>query len=61
MYQVLPLLREAMWAKFDETIEVTVSTSLDPRKPNQSVKGIAPLPHGNGKEIRVAVFADGVG
>ena len=48
-----------MWAKFDETIEVAVNTSLDPRKPNQSVKGIAPLPHGNGKSIRIAVFAEG--
>lgn len=59
IFDALPKLREAMWAKFDETIEMAVVTSLDPRKPNQSVKGIAQLPHGNGKSVRVAVFAEG--
>ena len=59
VHHVMPKIREAMWAKFDETIEVVAITSLDPRKPNQSVKGIAQLPHGTGKAVRVAVFAEG--
>ena len=50
-------LRSAAWAKFDETVELAVSLNLDPRKPNQSVKGVARLPHGVGKVVRVAVFA----
>lgn len=50
-------LREASWAKFDETVELAVSLNLDPRKPNQSIKGVARLPHGVGKVVRVAVFA----
>jgi ribosomal protein L1 len=36
-------MREAAWAKFDETVEVAVNLGVDPRKPNQSVKVIAPL------------------
>merc|ERR1719240_926579 len=35
VHHVMPKIREAMWARFDETIEVIVNTSLDPRKPNQ--------------------------
>lgn len=59
IHDVIPKLKSALWAKFDESIEICVGTSLDPRKPNQSVKGVAFLPHGNGKKIRVAVFASG--
>jgi hypothetical protein len=36
-------MREAAWAKFDETVEVAVNLGVDPRKPNQSVKVIAPV------------------
>mmetsp|Transcript_1988 Transcript_1988/g.2105 ORF Transcript_1988/g.2105 Transcript_1988/m.2105 type:complete len:295 (-) Transcript_1988:26-910(-) len=52
-------LREQAWAKFDETVEIAVNLGVDPRKPNQSVKGVARLPHGTGKIIRVCVFANG--
>ena len=52
-------LRELAWAKFDETVELSVNLNLDPRKPSQSVKGVARLPHGAGKVVRVAVFASG--
>jgi large subunit ribosomal protein L1 len=44
-------------AKFDETIDVTVNTSLDPRKPGQTLRSVAQLPHGIGKAARIAVFA----
>ena len=59
IHDIIPKLKSALWAKFDETIEIQVGTSLDPRKPNQSIKGVAILPHGNGKKVRVAVFATG--
>ena len=52
-------LKSMCWAKFDETIEVAVNLGVDPRKPNQSIKGIATLPHGTGKTIRIGVFAMG--
>eukprot|EP00591_Stephanopyxis_turris_P007577 CAMPEP_0195514154 /NCGR_PEP_ID=MMETSP0794_2-20130614/5622_1 /TAXON_ID=515487 /ORGANISM="Stephanopyxis turris, Strain CCMP 815" /LENGTH=336 /DNA_ID=CAMNT_0040642331 /DNA_START=210 /DNA_END=1220 /DNA_ORIENTATION=- len=40
----------------EETVEIVVQTGLDPRKPNQTLRGSVPLPHGIGKKIRVAVF-----
>lgn len=46
-------------AKFDETVEMVVRLGIDPRKADQAVRGSVGLPHGLGKEIRVAVFAKG--
>lgn len=46
-------------AKRNETFEVIVNLNIDPRKQNQVVKGVATLPSGLGKPIRVAVFAVG--
>ncbi|GAB9474243.1 Ribosomal protein l1 [Globisporangium polare] len=46
--------------KFDETIDIAVQLGVDPRKPNQSVRGVVSLPNGTGKTVRVAVFARGV-
>ncbi len=53
------LIKQNATAKFDETIELHVRTALDPRHADQQVRGTAMLPHGLGKEIRVAVFAEG--
>jgi large subunit ribosomal protein L1 len=44
---------------YDETVKLVLHTALDPRKSNQQLRGIAQLPHGTGKEVRVAVFAEG--
>lgn len=44
---------------FDETIDIAVQLGVDPRKPNQSVRGVVSLPNGTGKEVRIAVFARG--
>mmetsp|Transcript_8988 Transcript_8988/g.9034 ORF Transcript_8988/g.9034 Transcript_8988/m.9034 type:complete len:277 (+) Transcript_8988:100-930(+) len=52
-------VKELVWAKFDETVEIAVNLNVDPRKPNMSIKGVASLPHGTGKKIRVAVFTQG--
>lgn len=51
------LTTELASAKFDETVEVAVALGVDPRKADQNVRGSIALPHGLGKEVRVAVFA----
>ena len=43
--------------KFDETIEVSMNLGIDPRHADQMVRGVVSLPHGNGKQMKVAVFA----
>ncbi|KAL4161914.1 hypothetical protein PRNP1_002464 [Phytophthora ramorum] len=45
--------------KFDETIDLAIQLGVDPRKPNQSVRGVVSLPNGTGKQVRIAVFARG--
>jgi large subunit ribosomal protein L1 len=46
-------------AKFDETIEIALNLSIDPRKAEQNLRGTVMLPNGSGKALRVAVFAKG--
>ena len=46
-------------AKFDETVEIAMNLNLDPRKPDQNLRGTVMLPHGTGKTVRVGVFARG--
>ena len=46
-------------AKFDETVEVAVRLGVDPRKADQMVRGTVALPAGTGKDVRIAVFAQG--
>lgn len=46
-------------AKFVESIDVAVNLGVDPRKSDQVVRGSSVLPHGTGKTVRVAVFAQG--
>lgn len=57
IHQAIDHVKSSAWAKFDETIEISLNTGLDPRKPNQSVKGVAKLPAGTGKKIRICVIA----
>lgn len=56
-HQAVDVIKSSTWAKFDETVEISINTGLDPRKPNQSVKGVAKLPSGSGKKIRICVIA----
>ena len=51
------LFVESKRDKFDETIEVSMNLSVDPRHADQMVRGVVSLPHGNGKKMKVAVFA----
>ena len=51
------IIKEAAKAKFDETIEISVSIGVDPRHADQMVRGSVAMPNGTGKTMRVAVFA----
>ena len=55
----IALVRETATAKFDETIEMHILTGLDPRHAEQQIRGSTVLPHGLGKEMRIAVFTEG--
>lgn len=49
-------VKQSAAAKFDESIEVHVRLAIDPKKSDQQVRGVAELPHGTGKKLKVAVF-----
>ena len=51
------MLKDRAKAKFDETVEIAMNLNVDPRYADQNVRGMCALPHGNGKTVRVAVFA----
>ena len=57
--EALGLVKELASAKFVESIDVAVNLGVDPRKSDQVVRGSTVLPNGNGKTVRVAVFAQG--
>ncbi len=57
--EAVALAKEASYAKFDETVELHLRMGLDPRHADQQVRGVALLPHGLGKQVRVLVFAQG--
>ena len=57
--EALALVKQTAMAKFDETVEVAIRLGVDARKGDQMVRGMALLPHGTGKSLRVVVFAKG--
>lgn len=57
--QALALVKETATAKFDESIDIAVQLGVDPKKSDQLVRGSVVLPAGTGKNVRVAVFAQG--
>ena len=57
--EALNLLNEFACPKFKESIDVAINLGVDPRKSDQNVRGATTLPHGTGKTVRVAVFAQG--
>jgi large subunit ribosomal protein L1 len=59
MTEAVDLVKGLASAKFDETVECAIQLGVDPRKPDQAVRGTVSLPAGTGKTARVAVFASG--
>src|SRR5437867_2616373 len=59
--EAIALAKQTAPAKFDETVELHIRTGLDPRHADQQIRGTALLPNGLGKQVRVAVFAEGEG
>ncbi len=57
--EAVKLVKGNAKAKFDETVEAVVVLNVDPRHADQMVRGVVQLPHGTGKQVRVAVFARG--
>ena len=57
--QAVRLLKGAPAAKFDETVEVHFNTGLNVRHADQQLRGTLMLPHGTGRDVRIAVFAEG--
>src|SRR5437763_5915673 len=55
----VPLLQKVKFAKFDETVEVTLRLGVDPKHADQMVRGTVVLPHGLGKSKKVLVIATG--
>lgn len=55
----LDVVKQAAFAKFDETVDVAVRLGVDPRHADQMVRGAVVLPNGLGKSVRVLVFAKG--
>ena len=57
--EAVALAKSAATAKFDETVELHLRTGADPRHADQMIRGVALLPHGVGKTVRVTVFTQG--
>jgi large subunit ribosomal protein L1 len=57
--EAVDLVKSLSPAKFDESVELAVRLGVDPRKADQIVRGTVALPAGTGKNVRVAVFANG--
>ncbi len=57
--EAVKLVKETATAKFNESVDISVSLGVDPRKQDQVVRGSIELPKGTGKEIKVLVFAKG--
>ena len=59
LQDAVPLLQKVKFAKFDETVEVTLRLGVDPKHADQMVRGTVVLPHGLGKTKKVAVITSG--
>ncbi len=57
--EAIGIAKQSASVKFDETVELHLRMGLDPRNASQQVRGVALLPHGLGKPVRVLVFAQG--
>jgi large subunit ribosomal protein L1 len=53
------MVKEAVFTKFDETVDLAIRLGVDPKHADQMIRGAVVLPHGIGKKVRVLVFAKG--
>jgi large subunit ribosomal protein L1 len=56
LQQAAEVLKEISYTKFDASVDIDVRLGVDPRKADQMVRGVATLPHGTGKKVRVLVL-----
>ncbi|MBI4359847.1 MAG: 50S ribosomal protein L1 [Candidatus Jacksonbacteria bacterium] len=56
--EAIQLVKETSSAKFNESVEAHIKLGIDPKKSEQVVRGVANLPHGTGKKLRIAVFTE---
>lgn len=57
--EAVGLVKQAAYAKFDESVDLALRLGVDPKRSDQMVRGTTVLPHGTGKKLRVLVFAKG--
>ena len=57
--EAVRLIKEFATAKFVESVDIAINLGIDSRKSDQGVRGAVVLPHGTGRQVRVAVFAQG--
>jgi large subunit ribosomal protein L1 len=57
--EAIALMKDASFAKFDESVDIAVNLGVDPKHSDQMVRGTVGLPHGTGKTLRVCVVASG--
>ena len=57
--EAIKILKDNSYVKFDETLDVAIKLSIDANKTDQNIRGMINLPHGTGKNIKVAVMAKG--
>ncbi len=57
--QAVDMVKEMAFAKFDESVDAVFFLGIDPKNADQAVRGTVSLPHGTGKSLRIAVFAEG--
>ena len=55
--EAISIIKKSKKLKFDETLDIAINLGVDPKHADQIVKGVVKLPHGTGKEIKIAVFA----
>jgi large subunit ribosomal protein L1 len=59
--EAVDLLKQLNYTKFDQTIELHMRMSVDPRRADQQIRSVVALPAGTGKSVRILVFAEGEG
>ena len=57
--EALDLVKSLATAKFDESVELIIRLGIDPRKTEEAIRGTVALPAGTGRDVRIAVFAQG--